>query len=78
MDFLTGISFNITCNSCRKHFSSGATGKTHPYSDYKCTNCNWEGTLCDTCGTKGCSKCGKKLKSTHERMSDECGGNILF
>jgi hypothetical protein len=77
MEFITDI-FSIGCDSCGKSFPSGATGKTKPYDDYSCTKCNWKATLCSNCVTKGCSKCGGILKSTHERMSDSSGGNVLF
>jgi len=74
---LTGIS-TLECDICNSRFVSAATGNSHPYNDHICIKCGWKGTICDSCAMKKCPECNGKLKSTHEKLSDALGGNVIF
>lgn len=67
MGFMTGIEPNRKCDICKQSFTATATGNSHPYDDYSCNNCNWSGTICQSCGAKKCPKCNHVIKSTHDK-----------
>lgn len=76
MGFLTGLHV-LKCDRCGNSLVSGATGDSHPYSDYSC-ECGWSGTLCDDCGKRGCPSCKKPVESTYQRIKRLSGSDIMF
>jgi len=67
MGFITGIEFHKKCDLCKQSFAATATGSSHPYSDYSCDKCGWNGTICESCARKKCPQCSGQIKSTHDK-----------
>ncbi len=66
MGFMTGMD-RRSCDICKQSFVAGATGSSHPYDDYSCEQCDWNGTICEACGRKTCPECTGQIKSTHDK-----------